>query len=271
MAFTSPSDIVLALLAAKDIQHIKSGFASQATGLLTSLWRGTGTPGQGAIPGAAAVCNSSLLGCYPLPARSGGQERALLYAETQFPTQNGFHLCDRLAHMGGLSGTVTTAQTANVDVSGAGDNLPARIGAADFSNVRWFLEWYTATGATVVNATCAVTYSDNSTGNIVVALTASVNPARLFEIVPAGALSIKSIQSVTLSATTGTAGSFGVTALRVLSAPPAQPTANWTMAYDWSILGLPKIEDSACLFPMLMAIGSTNVGSTVARMKIGVN
>lgn len=269
MAFAGVDDIATGLLAAAEISHNKSGFASQVGGLPTSLWRGTGFPTQGAIPGAAAVCNSALAGCFPLPARAGAQERILGYIETQFATQNSFLVCDRLAHMGGLSGIVTTAQTVNVDVSGTTDNMAARRGASDYSNVRWFLEWYTATGATAVNATCAVTYSDNSTGNIVVALTASVAAARLIEIVSTNGLGIKSVQSVTLSATTGTAGSFGVTAMRVLAAPPTAPVG-LAATYDWAALGAQKIEDSACLFPCLIPVGSTSTGTTVGRLKIAV-
>lgn len=269
MAFTSPSDIIIALAAAPDIQHIKSGFASQLIGLMTSLWRATGTPAQGAIPGAWAICDNTLLGCYPLPSKTGPQARALLYMDGTFPIQNGFVMPDRLGHMGGLNGTLTTAQTVNGDVSVGTSNLALRRGVSDFTNVRWFLEWYTATGVTGINATCAVTYSDNSTGNIVVALPASVAAGRMIEIPTPGPLAIKSIQSVTLSATTGTAGSFGVTAMRVLASPTAV-SAIIPTSFDWPQLGLTPIEDSACLFPVLLAIGSTNVGTTVARLKIGV-
>lgn len=269
MAFLGVDDFATALVAAPDINMSKSAIASQAVGFYTSLWRSTGIPAQGAIPTTAAVCNSSLTGCFPLPARAGAQERALLFTELNFLVQNGFNLCDRLAHMGGLSGIVTTAQTASVDVSGAGSNLVARIGATDYSNVRWFIEIYTALGATGVNATCAVTFSDNSTGNIVVALPASAAAQRLFEIIPTGSLAIKSVQSVTLSATTGTAGNFGVTAMRFLSSP-ATVVANVPVSFDWAQLGAQKIEDSACQFPVLLCIGSTNPNVTFARMKIGV-
>ena len=35
----------------------KASISSQAAGTFVSLWRATGQPGQGVIPGAAAACN----------------------------------------------------------------------------------------------------------------------------------------------------------------------------------------------------------------------
>ena len=35
----------------------KATIASQAPGTYVSMWRATGQPGQGSIPGAAASCN----------------------------------------------------------------------------------------------------------------------------------------------------------------------------------------------------------------------
>ena len=66
--------------------------------------------------------------------------------------------------MGGLSGTVTTSQGALSLVT----NSPGadRLGDANYSDVQWWLEVYTALGATGVNATVAVEYNDASTGNL---------------------------------------------------------------------------------------------------------
>lgn len=40
----------------------KASLANAAAGQVFSLWRATGIPAQGAIPGAAAVCNNALTG-----------------------------------------------------------------------------------------------------------------------------------------------------------------------------------------------------------------
>ena len=140
----------------------KANIASQAAGTYVSLWRATGQPGQGAIPAATAVCNHTLTGAIGFtqqtaPATSYG---AYLEAATGNAAMT-VEIHDRLAHMGGLSGTLTTAQTVGIDFSAlSSDNLAERIGDANYSDIQWWLEWYTATGATAVTATVAVTYND---------------------------------------------------------------------------------------------------------------
>jgi hypothetical protein len=65
---------------------------------------------------------------------------------------------------------------------------------------------------------------------------------------------------VTLSATTGTAGSFGVTATRPRMTMPLL-LANKMEVFDWAQLGLPEIFNSSCLFPIQLA--STTTTGTV--------
>ena len=269
MAFDSTNAVARALRSARDVQINKVANGSQIQATYCSFWRSNGFPGAGAIPGAAAICNDALAGCLPIPARSGGQERALLWSGMFSSQGNSLSVMDRLGHMGGLSGTVTTAQTVNLDVTGTGDNLVARRGPTDYTAVRWFLEWYTATGATIVNATVAVTYNDLSTGNIVVALSASMVQGRMFEIQTANGQGVRSVQSVTLSATTGTAGSFGVTAAVELAAHPlgVSSVAN----FDWAQLGLPLVQDNSCLMLCALMAASVTSGSLGGRLRIGVD
>lgn len=238
----------------------KASIATQIAGGFSSLWRATGTPGQGAVPTTAAVCTKALTGAFSFsnptdPVKSYLARLFFLSANSATDIQ----MHDRLAHMGGLSGTVTTAQTVSVDVSGSSNNLDNRRGDTNFSDVQWWLEWYTATGSTAVSATCAVTYDDNSTGNVVVAVPASTGASRLLAILPAVVgRYIKSIQSVTLSATTGTAGNFGVTASRSLCGV-SLGLANSGVVADWAYLGLPRVHDDACL-AMIMIPGTTSTG-----------
>lgn len=160
---------------------------------------------------------------------------------------------------GGLSGTLTTAQTVNLDINtlGATDNISIRKGDSNFSDVQWWLEWYTATGATVVTATINVTYDDGSTGNLTGQSLAATRPAShmipLNGLIPSTSSGkyIRGVNNVTLSATTGTAGNFGITATRprmVLSSP----IANYRVVADWAQLGLPEIYNSSALFPIVL-------------------
>lgn len=269
MALTNGNLVGPAMKSGRFAYINKASISSQVSGGFSSLWRGTGIPAQGAIPGAAAICTDATTGAVPLPAKAGGEDRCLALMHAQCGTAgHSMMVCDRLGAMGGLSGTVTTAQTVNLDVSGAGSNLPARINSASYKSVRWFLEWYTATGGTGVNATCAVTYSDNSTGNIVVAVPATTGASRMLEIVPTNGLGIKSVQTVTLSATTGTAGSFGVTAL-VDIAEAISVVASRVEVKDWAALGLPDVPDSACMTAYVLCT-STSTGAILIKTKFAV-
>ena len=246
----------------------KASIASQAAGTFVSLWRATGQPGQGAIPSAAAVCDNTLTGAFGFtqqsaPATSYGGWASAACSNAAMTVE----LHDRLMHMGGLSGTVATAQTVNLDISAnlATSNLDARKGDANYSDIQWWLEWYTATGSTAVTATVAVTYNDGSTGTLSASL-AATRPASfmlpLNGLIPSAAAGkfIRAVTSVTLSATTGTAGSFGVTATRQRMVLPLN-VANKTEIFDWAALGLPEVFNSSCLFPLVLT--STTSSGTV--------
>ena len=245
----------------------KASIASQAAGTYVSLWRATGQPGQGAIPAAAAACNNATVGGIGFsqqvdPVTSYG---AYLEAATGNSAMT-LELHDRLAHMGGLTGTLTTAQTVGIDFASlSSDNLAARKGDANYSDIQWWLEWYTATGATVATATVGVTYNDGTTGTLTVSL-AATRPGSLAiplnGLIPAAGAGkyIRAITTVTLSATTGTAGSFGVTATR-LRMSIGSPIANFKSVADWAALGLPEIFNGSCLFPIVLT--STTSSGTV--------
>lgn len=244
----------------------KASISSQLAGGFTSLWRSAGTPGQGAIPAAAAVCTKALLGALtfnnPVDPIKTYLAR-LFFVSSNAATDVQVH--DRLAHMGGLSGTVTTAQTVNVDASDVA--LDDRRGDANYSDVQWWLEWYTATGSTAVTATVNVTYNDDTSGNVSVALAASVGASRMLAIQSAVAGKfIKKVNTVTLSATTGTAGSFGVTATRALCGV-SLGLANAGTVADWAYLGLPRVADDACL-ALVVIPGSTSSGTLYGSGKI---
>ena len=252
----------------------KASIASQAAGTFVSLWRATGQPGQGAIPGAAAVCDNTLTGAFGFtqqsaPATSYGGWASATCANAAMTVE----LHDRLMHMGGLSGTVATAQTVNLDISAnlATSNLDARKGDANYSDIQWWLEWYTATGSTAVTATVAVTYNDGTTGTLSASLTAT-RPASfmlpLNGLIPAAGAGkyIRAVTAVTLSASTGVTGSFGVTATRPRLVLPLN-ASNKTEVFDWAALGLPEIYNSSCLFPLVLT-STTNSGTVRGGGKI---
>lgn len=175
--------------------------------------------------------------------------------------------------MAGLSGTTTTAQTTAVqlDTNLATSNLSARKGDANYSDVQWWLEWYTDTGATAANATIAVTYNDSSTGNLnTVAIGGTVRASRMIglnSLIPTASAGkyIMRVNSVTAT-TTGAVGSYGITATRYRAAL-YHPIAAQRFSATWAELGLPEIYNSSCLFPIVIA-GTTSTGAIRGTGKI---
>lgn len=253
----------------------KASIANGVAGQFYSLWRATGQPGQGAIPTTAATCDNTLLGALrftqqtsPATSYLGILEGLCANAGTTL------EIHDRLMHMGGLSGIVTTAQTVNLDVHTniASDNLTARVGDSNYSDVQWWMEWYTDTGATASNATVNVTYNDASSGDLTAfAVGGTLRASRLISLnglIPSAAAGkyIRDINTVTLSASTGTAGNFGFTATRY-RAGLFKPLANARFTADWAGLGLPEIPNESCLFPIQIA-STTSTGIVRATGKI---
>ncbi len=253
----------------------KTSLANAVAGGYFSKWRALGYPGQGAIPTTAAVASNALVGSLGFtqqtaPATSYfGQFEAI--AATAGMT---VEIHDRLMHMGGLSGTVTTAQTVNVDIAAnlATSNLDARKGDANYSDIQWWMEWYADTGGTASNATINVTFNDGTSNNLAVqAVGGTIRASRmlplnaLIQAADAGKY-IRDINTVTLSASTGTAGNFGFTATRYRGGV-FTPIANARFTATWAELGLTEVYNSSCLFPVVIA-NTTTTGALRATGKI---
>ena len=268
MAINNLDNLVAAMKNSTVLPINKASLANQITGSPTSLWRSAGFPAQGAIPTTAAVCDATLTGALPLRTKTVDQDRVLSKMAVAMVTiGNTLIVEDRLMHMGGLLGNVATAQTVNIDISAnlASNNLAERIGSADYSEIQWYLEWYLDTGSTAVTPTVQVTFHDDTTGSVnvdvlgAIIIPATVRAGRRYKLNPTNGKYIKSIQTVTLSATTGTAGNFGVTAVKPLTTMSAV-IANILSTFDWSFLNLPKICDDACVsFSIIPATTSSGV------------
>lgn len=249
----------------------KASLANAAAGQFFSLWTATGVPGAGATPSSTPAT--------PTHATTG----AMGFAQQTSPVTSYFawlravcgnalttvEIHDRVAHMAGLNGTLATAQNVLTDLSASGLNLAAdRLGDSNYSDIQWWLEIYTALGSTGVNATVNVTYNDATTGNLAaIALGATPRQGRLYPLVSAVAGKfIRGVNTVTLSATTGTAGSFGVTATRPRTAIDCN-VANKGEVYDWAQLGLVEVPNNSCLV-MIVPCSTTSTGTIRGMGKI---
>lgn len=246
----------------------KASIANAVAGGYFSLWRATGQPGQGAIPTTAAIPTSATTGAIGFANQTAPATSYLAWAAMNCSNAAvTMEIHDRVAHMGGLVGNVTTAQTVNLDLSATGLNPPAaRLGDSNFSDIQWWMEWYTDTGATASNATVNVTYNDGTSGNLTAfAVGGTVRASRMINLnglIPAADSGkyIRDINTVTLSASTAAAGNFGFTATRMRTVLPLF-VANKGETFDWAGLGNSTIPNDSCL--MLIQLASTTTTGTV--------
>lgn len=241
MAIQSFDNLIKGLAASGASPFYKGSLSAQLAGVFGSGYRASGVPTQGTIPTTAAIPTKNDPGCFKLPTIGAGESIYLARVDLTAANISNWVIADRLAHMGGMSGVVTTAQTADLSIA-----TPAADGRCDVTgeDVDWFLEWYTATGATAVTATVAYTDANDQAQTTTVSLPASVGAGRLYQILPSTSAAIKSIQSVTLSATTATAGNFGVTAYKRYCGFTV-PVANTGVVLDFGGTGLPIIPPNA--------------------------
>lgn len=246
----------------------KASIANAVAGTYYSLWRATGQPGQGAIPTTAAIVTSATTGAISFTNQTAPATSYLGWAAINCSNAAvTVEIHDRIAAMGGLVGNVTTSQTVNLDLSSGGLNpAAARLGDSNFSDIQWWMEWYTDTGATASNATINVTYNDGTSGDLtVVAVGGTLRASRMINLnglIPAAAAGkfIRDINTVILSASTGTAGNFGFTATRMRTVLPLF-VANKGETYDWAGLGISEVPNDACL--QLIQLCSTTTTGTV--------
>jgi hypothetical protein len=238
----------------------KASLTSAAAGQYFSLFKAAGFPAVGVNPTTAAICNQSTQGAMTFTNQTSPSKSYLsyLFAAGGNALTN-VDLVDRLCNMGGLSGTSITAQTVNLDPVAL--SVPSeRYGSADLSDIQWWLEIYTALGATGVNATVNVTYTDTTSGNLTaIALGTTPRQGRLYPLngLTTSGKIIEKINNVTLSATTGTVGDFGFSCTRNRTSV-SMPVANYQGTFDWAQLGLPTIANDSCLmFTMLCTTTST--------------
>lgn len=260
MAITNQNDLLNARANKRqDIFAQKISIANTTVGGMCSMYRATGFPTQPIIPVASAVPTAALSFAFNNPA---GADISYIDTSDFLTTAAGVVTWnDRVYHSLALNGTLISAQLVN---SQSTMTFPVRTKAA--ANCEWWLEWYADTGATAVTANVAVTYTDTTTGVIAVSVGATVRAGRLLPIIPVAGKTIASVQSVTLSATTGAAGSFGVTCTARLGGCSTVCTAaNVSNGGREAILLV--IANDTCLMPIINC-STTSSGDLRGEMTI---
>jgi hypothetical protein len=231
-----------------------AGAAAAATviGEFTSLWQYEGYPAHGAAPGAVAAPDNTTNGGMKQADPGGGRQKWLTGACGVAASNGMLYLCDRLLHISGLSGTVTTAQT-------VGGSLTRY---TDGKGVEAWAEIYTQIGATATTITASYTDDAGNTGNtspaVVFGGTSRREAQRMIPLgLAAGDVGVRAVASVTVLATTGTAGDFGVTLLKRLIGIPVPATAQGGLR-SFMDGPMPEILTDACLFWLWLPNAASN-------------
>lgn len=275
--FTNVTDITSALdkVRGGDVTIMKITALTCVAGQFYSPWTSAGgIGGAGATPSTVTVCTKLTTGALGRwPANTSGVNR-LIGSNLSTYTTGGMTpiLYDRLVHQGGLVTNVTTSQTTNLPITLSGVST-GRYDSTNYSDVEWFIEAYSAGGATSP-VSCTVTYTNQSgTGSrtAVVPLAATAFPAaRLYSInayIQDGDTGIQSVQSIQLNTSTGTAGNIGITAAKRIAMLPHNDTAYANLTEQpcglqrtspW-LTAMPVIHNDACLW-FAMITQSTSVG-----------
>lgn len=244
MAFSSYDSIIAAIASgnSQDVQIFKNTL-TQTAGRWYSHWTSSGYPSAGATPatGAGAVPTNSTTGAILFTSPTGTNKKHLLRVGIGGPTAGMIMIYDRLCHTSGLSGTSTSAQTV---ASTALTRYTSGVG------VLCGLEVYSALGSTSRTATISYTDQDGNTGNsgtITIPTSAQAGSLMIPMSMAAGDTGVRAVATVTLDASTGTAGDFGVTLyypLAIIAYP-----ANGYIERDLvlQMANLPQIQSSACL------------------------
>lgn len=208
-----------------------------------SLWRYDGAPSAGAVPSAVEAPTSGSVGALPFVSATGGRETHLIQAWATGLVPGTLILYDRLLHIGGLNGTTIIAQpvggTLTRNVGGEGNFMMAEI--------------YTAIGATARTITAIYTNQagtpSRTTTAVAIGATGFLEATRaIFLPLQSGDSGIRAVTSCTLSATTGTAGNFGITVGKPLAyvGMGAAGAPGWR-DFVTGMPGIPIIEAGACI------------------------
>jgi len=166
---------------------------------------------------------------------------------------------DRLSHQGGLSGLVTGAQTTNLPTASL-----TRFTSGE--GVMIGLTIYAIVGSVATTITVSYTNSagvaGRTTQSVAFGATGNREASRIL-ILPLqdGDTGARSVESVSIVASTGTAGNFGVILFKPLIAVAIDSTDSENNAIGFlngaSAGGIPTIPNDACIFPISMNLGGS--------------
>lgn len=260
---TSVSDIIAASAAGKS-QTVRFEINQDAVTINAGSWYHAranldGNMGRFVSPTTVAVPVANSLGSVRYKEAASGTRLYVLSAAMGQPdpfvdpSPGAIYFYDRLLHIGGLDGTLTSAQT-------VGGTLTRNTGGV---GNRIYYEIYSALGTTETTITASYTNQDGTSGRTTrpahVGGTAEFAPNDFYQawelMLQAGDTGVQSVEDVTLAASTGTAGLFGIAVVRPICQFPVDGSGG---IFDGT-LGLkeiPWLEPGTCLSYYMAAMNN---------------
>lgn len=253
-----------------DYAALKNGINAFTPGLLQVQSSGTPAAGINALgtvntfgaPTTAAACTRATTGAnaYFNPMQDAlTAQYWLAQIGIKFGQAAGLIVSDRLSHQGGLSGTTTGAQTTNLPTA-------ALTRYASGAGVCIGIHIYSAIGSTATTLTASYTNQAGTAGRTTQAIPfggSNRNTAGLFFPLPLqdGDTGARSVESVTIAASTATAGAFGVVLYKPLCMIPGGVTMDLAGFEDemWRGGRMVEVLPDACLM-----VHSQNVNTSIA-------
>jgi hypothetical protein len=241
-------------LRANDGDAFNAATVTVAGGRWMSWYRAITAPGQiavPAIPTTAVALNNTDVGALNQQMISYSPSSLYIAGAKLTGTADGaFMLYDRLCHNGGMSGIVTGVQTTNLPT-------PALPRYTDGIGVHIAIEFHAAVGTATSAITASYTNTDNVSGRTTAAMPigstgfgAGTGGAGRFMILPLaqGDKGVKSVESISITASTVTAGNLGVVLFKPVSAfnmvsfgdSPYNVLTN-------NMVNIPEVLPTACL------------------------
>lgn len=236
----------------EQINIYKSGLQNGAAlggtpvaGRLHSMWRWDGCPAAASqtAPTTAAVPTNATDGALKQSTPGTGKKKRLLGMVMVGLAAGSVILYDRLGHHGGLSGTTTTAQTTNLPTA-ALTRYTSGVGVEAWAEIYGIV----GTTGTTVKLSSYTDDAGNASQQSQLVTFGATNAREQDRILPitlaTGDKGVRAVASVQVTATTGTAGNFGV-----------------TLAYPIAVLPLPVVGVGALFSSFLLPSGPIDLGT----------
>jgi len=249
MAIADLDAYKIALDSGREVVALNISSVTTFAGRAHDLWR-VSSP-LGAIPTSAVVPDTNTLGALGQRDAGGGLQNSILGYRLFARNPGVYLICDRLAHSGGLSGTTTGEQTTNLPT-------PTLTRHTSGVGVMIGLTIYTAIGTTATTVSARYT-NQGGTGSrttplVQMGATGFRDATRMILLpLQGGDSGVQSVEGVTLTATTGTIGNFGVTLFKplfVICVESLSGVSSGGFITGLSAGGIPAVENGACLFPI---------------------